>query len=291
MLPVAEVGRRLAVRVVDLVDDRADVHRVGRESPVVLDGHLDAHLAAEVGHLPVRLDGGLEQRDEVDVARIAVAGSARHGVGPDARPERLRRVHPHRLDAEHLAALEPALGQFHAGLAARVGLGRAVVGQAVGRVVGDVLHVGAGLDAGVGQRVEPLPARRAHRVEAAWSAVGARREEHRVVGDVAEEPREQVHAGHARERVLRELREVQHGDLAVLLLHLGGARQVRAGGRGRPGDLEGARRVRVGLDLLQRGLSRGGTVAPTCAARPARRAGGTTGGRRARRTRRHRAAA
>ena len=44
--------------------------------------------------------------------------------------------------------------------------------------------------------------------------------EHRVVRDVAEQAREDVHVGDARERVLGELREVQHGDLAVLLLHL-----------------------------------------------------------------------
>ena len=42
--------------------------------------------------------------------------------------------------------------------------------------------------------------------------------EHRVVGDVAEQSREDVHVGDARERVLGELREVEHRDLAVLLL-------------------------------------------------------------------------
>ena len=50
--------------------------------------------------------------------------------------------------------------------------------------------------------------------------LNAARREHAVVGHVAEQPRKDVHVRDARERVLRELREVQHRDLAVLLLHL-----------------------------------------------------------------------
>ena len=47
-----------------------------------------------------------------------------------------------------------------------------------------------------------------------------RRHEHAVVGHIAEQSREDIHVRHTRERVLRPLREVQHRDLAVLLLHL-----------------------------------------------------------------------
>ena len=42
---------------------------------------------------------------------------------------------------------------------------------------------------------------------------------HRVVRDIAEQAGEEIHVGHARERVLGELGHVQHGDLAVLGLH------------------------------------------------------------------------
>ena len=133
-------------------------------------------------------------------------------VRPDARPERRRRVHPHRLHAEDRAALEPPLGDLDAFLAQRLVRAR----QIRRRVVRDVLALDARSSPVRGQLVEPLPARRAHRIEAAAAS------EHAVVGDVAEQPREEIHVRHAGKVVLRELREVEHGDLAILLLHLRG---------------------------------------------------------------------
>ena len=43
---------------------------------------------------------------------------------------------------------------------------------------------------------------------------------HAVVVHVAEQAREQIHVVDAGKRLLGELREVQHRDLAILLLHL-----------------------------------------------------------------------
>ena len=124
-------------------------------------------------------------------------------------PSALHRIHAHRLDAEHGAAFQPALGDRHAGLA----LVLVRSGEIGRRVVGDVLALRAGVHHLLRELVEPLAAGGAHRIELPA-------DEHRVVRDVAEQAREDVHVGHARERVLGELREVQHGDLAVLLLHL-----------------------------------------------------------------------
>ena len=118
------------------------------------------------------------------------------------------RVHPHRLHAEDGAPLEPPLGDLDAFLPQRLVRAREIRR----RVVRDVLALDARRRHLRGQLVEPLPPRRAHRIEAAG--------EHAVVGDVAEQPREEIHVRHAGEVVLRELREVEHGDLAILLLHL-----------------------------------------------------------------------
>jgi hypothetical protein len=94
------------------------------------------------------------------------------------------------------------------------------------------LHLRAGLDERVRQLIEPLPARRAHRIEAgATASAFSGRHELRVVGDVAHQSRIDVELRHAGERVFHELREVEHRDLAVLLLHVGGRRVVAIGGR------------------------------------------------------------
>ncbi len=88
--------------------------------------------------------------------------------------------------------------------------------------------------------------------------------EHAVVSHVAEQRRVEIHPRHAGERVLRELRELEHRDLAVLLLHLLGVRQIGAR-RGRSvRDRERLHRVRV---LVERGLIGGATATTTSATR------------------------
>ncbi len=132
------------------------------------------------------------------------------------------------------------------------------------------MHLHAELRRVVGELVEPSAAGRAHRVEAARAPV--HHEEHRIVGDVAEEAREQVHLRHAREVVARELGEIEHGDLPVLLLHLRRARQVRAGLPRGLGSLE--RTPGVGV-LLELGLCRRGRrgASATCGGLAAAHAG------------------
>src|SRR5687768_1775498 len=88
VLPVAEVRRHVAVGMVDRVHQDAKNHRVGGKAPVVFERHLDAEVAAEVGHLPVRLDGRVYQRNNVEVPRITVTAPG-NGIRPNRRPERL----------------------------------------------------------------------------------------------------------------------------------------------------------------------------------------------------------
>ena len=123
--------------------------------------------------------------------------------------QRLGRVHAHRLGAEDCPRVEPFLPDFDAGLAQRV-IGR---GQIRWRVVRDVLHLRPRRNHLGDELVKPLLRRGARRIE--LTPV-----EHGVVGDVAEQSREDIHVRDTREGVFRELREVQHRDLAVLLLHL-----------------------------------------------------------------------
>jgi hypothetical protein len=130
---------------------------------------------------------------------------------------------------------QPSIQRFghrHAGLPPGVRLGRPEIGETEGRVVGHVLHLRAGLHHRVRECVEPLPSGGAHRIEAG-ALRAARREIHRVVDHVAEEPRVDVHAREAGEVVLHPLRVVEQGDLAVLLLHLRGGRLIAVGGDAR----------------------------------------------------------
>src|SRR4029450_2116914 len=97
----------------------------------------------------------------------------------------------------------------------------------------------------LGQLFQPAPARGGRRIEAAALR------EHAVVGDVAEERREQVHLPQPGKRVLRELREVQHRDLAVLLLHFTERAGRCAAAPAGPALEEAANRIRAGRDALE----------------------------------------
>ena len=122
-----------------------------------------------VGHLLVRLDRLVEERQDVDVPRIAVGGP-RNRVGPHAGTERLRRVHAHRLGAENRRAVEPLLPDVDAGLPQRIVWRR----QVRRRVVGDVLGLHAGRGLLRGELLQPLPSRGARRIERAGAAAARR---------------------------------------------------------------------------------------------------------------------
>src|SRR5206468_8111070 len=68
-------------------------------SPVILERDFDPEVAAEIGHLFVRLDSGVHQRHNVQVPGIPVA-AVRSGVRPNLWAESSRRVHAHRFHAK-----------------------------------------------------------------------------------------------------------------------------------------------------------------------------------------------
>ena len=136
VLPVAEIGRGFAERALHLVDDDADVDRIGGESPVIFERDLDADLAAVIGHFLERLDA-------------VAAGTARCRRSSDSRPAtglgggRMRGPPLFtRIDfaPRILRAVEPLLGDGDAGLAL-LGVELADVARSV---VGDVLALRAG---------------------------------------------------------------------------------------------------------------------------------------------------
>ena len=121
--------------MVDLVEDDADVDRIGGQAPVVLERDLHAGFAAVVGQLLERLDavarGTTRARRPSDSRSVTTATGAMRGpplfTRIDFAPMTLPRV-------------QPFLGDRNAGLAPL----RVHVAEVARRVVGDVLALRPG---------------------------------------------------------------------------------------------------------------------------------------------------
>ena len=192
--------------------------RIGGQAPVVLDRHLDAEVAAEVRHLLVRLD-----RRAAASGRCRGCAGSRRRVRAEWRSAGCPGRAPAASSCASTSRRAPRSPRASAWRSPRRPCAASSSGPA--RLVGALLEmcwhltpVAAILVASLSSHLRP---------EGLIGSNGPAGE-HAVVGDVAEQPREDVHVGHAGERVLRELREVQHGDLAVLLLHLLGRPAARS---------------------------------------------------------------
>ena len=134
VVEVAEVGKRAAVGAAHLFDHAGQPLAVARQAAVVLDDHVEVHLAGKLGE-PGQAVGG----ELLLLLERALAG----GVDPD------------RVAAQSLGRLGPGVVIFD-GLGAGLGFGVAEVAQAVAHDQ-QVLHAGIGRPAGqVGEVVGVL---------------------------------------------------------------------------------------------------------------------------------------
>ena len=182
---------------------------------MVFERHFDSHLGAVRGHLFERFDAIGQINGQLIV--LGIVGSGNRG----RRDARAAAIHTHRLGAQDGGAVEPFLGDIHAGFPFL----DVELTNVAGGVVGDVLALGSGGSHFGGEFFQPLAPRSAGGVEFArrtgsHAHVQRHLNIHAVIGDIAEETGKQVHVSDTGKGVLGELREVQHGDLAILRLHI-----------------------------------------------------------------------
>ena len=134
VLPVAEVGGCFAEGAVDFVDDNADVHRIGSQTPVIFESDFDADFGAVVGHLFEGFNAVVEEAGEVIVLWVVGCDDR---AGNDAGTAA---IDAHGFGTDEGGAVEPFFCDVDAGAA----FGGVGVADVAGSVVRDVLAFGAG---------------------------------------------------------------------------------------------------------------------------------------------------